>query len=113
MKLLYINLLGWKKQQLKNDTWKIKWLKIEGGGVGVGGGGVGGRDNWLHTSNVAVLSQDSTFDANLYLYIDLVLQQRTLQSLCTRRQFACVQFNKFMILSGSIGTKHFNTTPYS
>lgn len=64
MKLLYINLLGWKKQQLKNDTWKIKWLKIEGGGVGWGGG-VGGRDNWLHTSNVAVLSQDSTSDANL------------------------------------------------
>lgn len=96
------------------EKWYLKNKMIKNRGRwGGGGGGVGGRDNWLHTSNVAVLSQDSTSDANLYLYIDLVLQQRTLQSLCTRRQFACVQFNKFMILSGSIGTKHFNTTPYS
>lgn len=44
-----------KKNPLKNDTWKIKWLKKEGGGVGWGGG-VGGRDNWIPASNVAVLS---------------------------------------------------------
>lgn len=34
------------KKTLKNDTWKIKWLKKEGGG----------RDNWIPASNVAVLS---------------------------------------------------------
>lgn len=102
-----------KKKTTEKWYLKNKMIKNRGRWVCGGGGGVGGRDNWLHTSNVAVLSQDSTSDANLYLYIDLVLQQRTLQSLCTRRQFACVQFNKFMILSGSIGTKHFNTTPYS
>lgn len=27
-----------EKKPLKNDTWKIKWLKKEGGGVGWGGG---------------------------------------------------------------------------